>query len=112
MRVLSPRIEPPLRVEDGSTASTATRCPAEVRFAAELIDEGRFADARHAGEADARGRPGFADQLRDQRARLAPMVGAHRFDERDGARERGAVAGAQARREIEMSRAELGHVAD
>src|SRR6202042_3596382 len=27
MRVLSPRMLPPLRVEDGSTASTATRCP-------------------------------------------------------------------------------------
>ena len=27
MRVLSPRIEPPLRWLDGSTASTATRCP-------------------------------------------------------------------------------------
>ena len=26
MRVLSPRIEPPLRVLDGSTANTATRC--------------------------------------------------------------------------------------
>ena len=31
MRVLSPRIEPRVRVEDGSTASTATRCPAPVR---------------------------------------------------------------------------------
>ena len=30
MRVLSPRIEPPVRLEDGSTASTATRCPSEV----------------------------------------------------------------------------------
>src|ERR1700678_3252035 len=27
MRVLSPRMLPPLRVDDGSTASTATRCP-------------------------------------------------------------------------------------
>ena len=31
MRVLSPRIEPPLRVLDGSTASTATRWPASTR---------------------------------------------------------------------------------
>ena len=30
MRVLSPMIEPPLRRLDGSTASTATRCPAAV----------------------------------------------------------------------------------
>ena len=32
MRVLSPRIEPPVRVEDGSTASTATRWPLAVRW--------------------------------------------------------------------------------
>ena len=31
MRVLSPMIEPPLRRLDGSTARTATRCPAAVR---------------------------------------------------------------------------------
>ena len=31
MRVLSPRIEPPLRVLDGSTASTATRWPCSTR---------------------------------------------------------------------------------
>ena len=30
MRVLSPRIEPPVRVEDGSTASTATLWPSAV----------------------------------------------------------------------------------
>ncbi len=32
MRVLSPRIEPPVRVLDGSTASTATRCPCSTRW--------------------------------------------------------------------------------
>ncbi len=32
MRVLSPRIEPPVRVEDGSTASTATFWPAWTRL--------------------------------------------------------------------------------
>ncbi len=32
MRVLSPRIEPPVRVDEGSTASTATLCPASVRY--------------------------------------------------------------------------------
>lgn len=30
MRVLSPRIDPPVRLDDGSTASTATRNPSEV----------------------------------------------------------------------------------
>ena len=33
IRVLSPKMEPPVRVEDGSTASTATLCPAAVRLA-------------------------------------------------------------------------------
>ena len=32
IRVLSPRIEPPVRVEDGSTASTATLYPCAVRW--------------------------------------------------------------------------------
>jgi hypothetical protein len=32
MRVLSPRIEPPVRVDDGSTASTATLWPCAVRL--------------------------------------------------------------------------------
>ena len=32
MRVLSPRIEPPVRDDDGSTASTATLWPAATRF--------------------------------------------------------------------------------
>ena len=32
MRVLSPRIDPPVRFDVGSTASTATRCPASTRF--------------------------------------------------------------------------------
>ena len=31
MRVLSPRIEPPVRAEEGSTASTATLWPCSVR---------------------------------------------------------------------------------
>ncbi len=32
MRVLSPRIDPPVRELEGSTASTATRWPAAVRL--------------------------------------------------------------------------------
>ena len=32
MRVLSPRMEPPERVEVGSIASTATLCPSSTRF--------------------------------------------------------------------------------
>ena len=33
MRVLSPRIEPPVRLDEGSTASTATLWPLAVRVA-------------------------------------------------------------------------------
>ncbi len=32
MRVLSPRIEPPEILDDGSMASTATLCPASIRY--------------------------------------------------------------------------------
>ena len=32
IRVLSPRIEPPVRAEDGSTASTATLWPVSIRY--------------------------------------------------------------------------------
>jgi hypothetical protein len=43
MRVLSPRIEPPVRA-DGSTASTATLWPLPISHA-ERIDGGGLADA-------------------------------------------------------------------
>jgi hypothetical protein len=45
IRVLSPRIEPPDRAEDGSTASTATRSPFDQHHA-EGLDEGGLAHAR------------------------------------------------------------------
>ncbi len=46
MRVLSPRMLPPERVAEGSTASTATRCPDSREVGAERLDEGALADAR------------------------------------------------------------------
>ena len=46
IRVLSPRMEPPVRLEDGSTASTATRWPSPVSMRAERVDEGRLARPR------------------------------------------------------------------
>ncbi len=45
IRVLSPRIEPPVRAEEGSTASTATLWPLLDQIHAEHIDGGRLADA-------------------------------------------------------------------
>ena len=50
--VLSPRIEPPLRAEVGSTASTAMRWPRSITWRPERLDGGRLAHARHAGDAE------------------------------------------------------------
>ena len=52
MRVLSPRIEPPPKGEEGSTAKTAKLRPSLQQMQAESLDKGRLADARHAGDAD------------------------------------------------------------
>ena len=41
-----------VRVDDGSTASTATRCPAPVSRVPERLDERRLADAGHAADPD------------------------------------------------------------
>ena len=83
IRVLSPRIEPPERVEEGSTASTARRRPAPVRHQAEAFDEARLADAGRAGQPDAERRPGELGQGIEQHPGGVPVVGACRFDERD-----------------------------
>ena len=54
MRVLSPRMLPPERALDGSTASTATRFPSADEVEPERLDERALARARHAGDADPR----------------------------------------------------------
>ncbi len=46
MRVLSPRMLPPVTGLLGSTASTATRCPCSTQVRPEGLDEGALADAR------------------------------------------------------------------
>ncbi len=53
MRVLSPRMLPPVRVDDGSTASTATRRPAAVRSVPSASMNVDLPDAGNAGDADA-----------------------------------------------------------
>ena len=53
IRVLSPRMLPPVRVDDGSTASTATRCPASISRLPSASMNARLADAGYAGDADA-----------------------------------------------------------
>ena len=67
MRVLSPRIEPPPRLDEGSMASTASERPLLEQRQAEALDEGRLADARHAGDAE----PHRFARVRQQRAPAA-----------------------------------------
>ena len=95
MRVLSPRIDPPPRVLDGSTASTATSCPAPTRCETERLDERRLPRARRAADADTgRSARSRAAARRGARPRRSRWSGARRLDERDRASERSPVAGA------------------
>ena len=94
MRVLSPRIEPPLRVLDGSTASTATRWPCVDERAApsasmnvDLPDAGRAARCRPGPTPPVRG-----SSVVEQRVGLVAVVGPGRLDERDRPRQRPPVA--------------------
>src|SRR6476659_7591640 len=86
MSVLSPRIEPPVRVEEGSTASTATLRPCPVR---------KLPSASMVVDLPAPGAPVMPSRTH-QPVRLPTMVGAFALDQRDGARQHGAVAGADA----------------
>ncbi len=52
MRVLSPRMDPPERVLDGSTASTASRSPVVEDELPERLDERALADTRGTRDAD------------------------------------------------------------
>ena len=52
IRVLSPRIEPPVRVDDGSTASTRDPVPRAGEPGAQLLDERRLPDPGHPADAD------------------------------------------------------------
>jgi hypothetical protein len=61
----------------------------------EAFDKGRFAGARRPGDAE----PGRAARVRqdrlDEPLGFGAVIGAGRFDQRDGARQRAPVAGAQ-----------------
>ncbi len=60
---------------------------------AEGFDEGGFADAGRAGNAEADGFPGLGQQQIEQLFRRQPVVIAPRFHQRDAARQSAAVAG-------------------
>ena len=94
MRVLSPRIDPPVRRDEGSTASTATLAARVEQMGPECVDRGRFADARRARDADADRPAGCGKERLHKRAGCLAVVGALAFDERDRARQGGALAGA------------------
>jgi len=91
MRVLSPKIEPPLRSELGSMASTASLWRSEVTMLpiasmkVDLPAPGTPADA------DAHRPAGMGQAAFDDLLRLRIMVGVAAFDERDGLRQRSNV---------------------
>ena len=96
MRVLSPRIEPPVRFDVGSTASTATRWPAATRF---MPNSSMVVDLPTPGTpvTPSRNAPPVAGSNACSSfcaVRLVLAPGA--FDERDGARQHGPVARAHA----------------
>ena len=92
IRVLSPRILPPLTLLEGSTASTATRRPAAVRRSPERLDERALSCTRNTANTDAVRAAGVRQQLNEQSLRLHFMIRAPALDERDGSGEGGAVA--------------------
>jgi hypothetical protein len=83
--------------------------PLRRQEAAERIDCRRFADAGNAGDADADGATGLRQQMLDQCLRLFAMVGATRFRQRDGARQRGPLAGEQGLGKDSDGSGEVGH---
>ena len=93
MRVLSPRIEPPETLDDGSIASTATRWPCVDQEQAERFDEGRLADAGDAGDAQAHRVAGVGEKRVEQGVGSMAVVGAGGFEERDGLGDGAALAG-------------------
>ena len=93
MRVLSPRIEPPLRLEEGSTARTATRWPLPVRYGPERVDERRLAHARHPRHPDALGVAGAGQEAYEQLLAAGTVLGPPGLDQGDGPADGRAVGG-------------------
>ncbi len=94
MRVLSARIEPPVRRDDGSTASTATLRPCVVRLwpsasiSVDLPTPGAPVMPTRTAL------PVAGQQRLDQRRGSVAVVGALTFDKRDGAGQHSTVAAA------------------
>ena len=71
---------------------------------AERVDGGGLAGAGRAGDAEAYGVAGRRQQFLHQMMRALAVVGALALDQRDGARQRGAVAGADEGGKVGRSR--------
>ena len=79
MRVLSPRIEPPVRAGGGIDREHRDFLPGRDEVVAERVDGGGFSDARHAGDAHAQGAAGVGQQGLHEFAGLALVVGPDGF---------------------------------
>ena len=66
---------------------------------AQRIDGGRFADARRAGDADPHRVAGRRQKRLGQRGGGAAVIGAFAFDQRNGARKQGTIAGTDVARQ-------------
>jgi len=88
MRVLSPRIDPPVRFDVGSTVR------------AQLIDGRRLADPRHAGDAETDRTAGIGQQQLQQFLRISVVSRLRALHQRDGPRQRRPVASQNARRVV------------
>ncbi len=73
---------PPLRVDDGSTAQHRDPLAGAVEAAAEGVDEGGLADARHPGDTDPARAAGVREQPDQQVLGQHPVVGPGRLDQR------------------------------
>ena len=94
-----PGSSPPVRVEEGSTASTATRCPAAVSFVPSASMNVDLPDAGHAADADPVRAAGARAAARTSSSCAGrSVVGPAGLHQRDGPGQHRAVAGEHALR--------------
>ena len=102
MRVLSPRMEPPLTLDDGSTASTATRWPRSIRNSPSTSMKVLLPTPGTPGQADAQRAAARRQQGVEQFVGARAVVGPRALEQRDG---RGPARGAGAARARRAARA-------
>ena len=91
MRVLSPRMDPPLRELVGIDREHRDPVAPLGQVHAELIDEGALADPRHPGDADASRPAGVREQLLEDPLGPPSMLQVGALDQRDRSGEDGPV---------------------